>query len=119
MRRKNDYTSIKQSEDFRLASRINTVANVTCHANCTLEHIQLLVLLCSRMQYLKTAVLLKDLESTIRFLLDKNNENTRHLHLLQFSDYNNYIDQINTLIKSEKLFDDYTLIKNGSYCFLW
>lgn len=118
--KKNDYTSIEQSEDFQLVSQTNAITHVTCDSECTIEQVKLLFALCRRLHYFTICSYTRDLEVIVRFLLDKNNPNTRHLCSLRFSrDYHNYFDKINKLLKSGELLEDYTLLKAGGYFYLW
>ena len=118
--KKNRYTSIRQSEDFQIVSQTNTITNITCDTERTIDQIKLLVALCPRIQYFATNTLIRDLEAIVRFLLDKDNQNTRHLHSLHLTrDHCNFFDKINSLIKTESLFDDCTLIKSDLDVYLW
>ncbi len=109
-RKKNDYTSIEESKDFQLVSNTNTITNVTCNGWCTLEQIKLLLTLCPRLQRLTLNTFDTLLERITRFLLDKTNQNTRYLCSICFSSsWNNPLEKLDTLIKSEILLDDYIL----------
>jgi len=117
---KNDFMSIEQSEKFRLVSNTNNIIDVTFTDKCTLEKLKLILALCPRLQYLTINTLVRDLESITRFLLDKTNQNTRHLFSLCFSQaYNNWFEKLEALIKSETLLNDYILKLIDSKLYLW
>ena len=106
----NVYTSIRQSETFRLAFSISTITNVTFEEKCTLEKLQLLVVLCPRPQNLTINTCTEGLESIILFLLERTNHNTLHLLSLCFLRLNdNWSEKLNTLIKSETVLNNYLL----------
>jgi len=119
-RKQNDYTSIEESKDFKLVSNKNTITNVTCNGWFTLEQIKLLLALCPRLQYLTMNTFGTSLEPITRFLLDKTNQNTRHLYSLCFlTMWSNQFENLDTLIKSETLLDDYILKLIGGEIYLW
>lgn len=106
----NDYTSVEQMETFRLVSNTNNITNVTFTGKCILEKLKLLLALCPRLQHLTIDTCATNLESITQFLLDKTNENTRHLCSLCFLTVcDSSLEQLDTFIKSESLLDDYTL----------
>ena len=119
-KRRDDYTSIQQSEEFQFVSNKNNIENVTCDTACKLEQIKLIVALCPRMKYFTINRRTNHIESIIRFLLDKTNPNTRHLCVLGFSRvWNNWCDKLDQLIKSETLLDDYILKRIKWNLYLW
>jgi hypothetical protein len=118
---KNDSMSIEESETFRLVSNTNTITEVTFKDKCTLEKLQLLLTLCPRVQHLTINILVRNLDSITRFLLNKTNPNTRRLCLLCFSRAtSNWLDKLDSLISSETLIDDYTLnLVNSKLYICW
>ncbi|CAF4191090.1 unnamed protein product, partial [Adineta steineri] len=74
-----NYKSIQQNQTFQLVSNTNMITNVIFKQRCTLDKLQLFVALCSRIQHLTIGHDTEDLESIVRFLLKKRNENTSHL----------------------------------------
>lgn len=116
----NDYTSIKESKDFRQVPKTNTITNVICNTGCTLDQIQLLVALCPRIQYVFIGGFATYMELITRFLLDKTNQNTRHLCSLCFSSGPiDRFERLNTLMQSERLLDDYSLKQINNKLYLW
>jgi hypothetical protein len=116
----NDYTSIKESEDFQLVSNTNVIKTVTCEAECTLEQIKFLVALCPRIEHLIIDTLSRDLEPITQFLLNKTNQNAHHLCSVCFSRAcNNWLEKVDTIIKSETTLDDYMLKQVGWKLYLW
>ncbi len=80
-----DSVSVQQSETFILASKTNTLTNVTVEQECTLDQIQLLTNLFPRVEYLKINLSKENSESILRFLLSKTSNGTRYLSLLCIS----------------------------------
>jgi hypothetical protein len=117
---RNDYISIEQSETFRFVSNTNMITDVTFKERCSLEKLRLLLALCPRLQYLTIQTFMKDLGPMTRFLLERTNQNTRHLFSLCFlRAYNNWYEKLRTLINSETLLDDYMLKLLGAKLYLW
>lgn len=109
-----DYELLQNSKDFQEASKINSVTNITCHCQIELEHLQLLVALCPRMRHLRLTNTIEmevaEMESITRFLLNKDNQNTRQLCSLCFREiYKTLFLPLEKLIKSENLLNDYIL----------
>jgi hypothetical protein len=117
---RNDYMSIEQSETFRFVSNTNMISDATFKESCTLEKLQLLVVLCPRLQRLTINTLERDLKPMTRFLLERTNQNTSHLFSLCFlRACNNWCEKLKTLINSETLLDDYMLKLLGAKLYLW
>jgi hypothetical protein len=109
-RKVNDYTSTEERNEFELVSNTNVITTVTCKTKCTLEHIKFLVALCPRIEHLIIDTLSRDLEPITQFLLNKTNQNARHLCSVCFSRAcNNWLEKVDTIIKSETTLDDYML----------
>jgi hypothetical protein len=116
----NGYASIQQNTNFRFVSNTNSVTSVTIKEKCTLEKIQLLVALCPRLEHLKINPHIKSLESILRFILDKTNQNTRHLFsLIFFGIERKCLNTPERLIKSEKLLDNYLIMAIDRRVYLW
>ncbi|CAF1554585.1 unnamed protein product [Rotaria sp. Silwood1] len=112
--------SMRQSEIFRLASNINIIKHMTIKDKCTLKKIEILLSLCPRLQSLTSDVNWHDFESIIRYLLSKTNENVRHLYLFCVSNAcPELFERLKSLIKSEKLIDDYSTKYINSKLYLW
>ncbi|CAF1407883.1 unnamed protein product [Adineta steineri] len=115
-----NYNSIQQNQSFQLVSNTNTITNVTCNGECTLEKLQILIALFSRIQHLTTKLYANNLESCVRFLLEKTNQNTNHLCLLSLLSANKiWYTRLRTLIESETLLDDYMLKMIDWNLYLW
>ncbi|CAF3892964.1 unnamed protein product [Adineta steineri] len=115
-----NYNSIQQNQSFQLVSNTNTITNVTCNGECTLEKLQILVALFSRIQHLTTKLYANNLESCVRFLLEKTNQNTNHLCSLSILSANKiWYTRLRTLIESETLLDDYMLKMIDWNLYLW
>jgi hypothetical protein len=116
----NDHIPIQQSKAFQLVSNKYNITDVTLKDCNTLKQLQLVVSLCPRMQCLTITTSMQDLESTIRFLLKKTNQNTCQLISLCFSrPRNNWFEKLDVLIKSETLIDNYMLKLIGGKLYLW
>ncbi len=116
----NDYTSIKESKDFQIVSNTNVIKIVTCEAECTLEQIKFLVTLCPRIEHLIIDTLSRNLKPMTQFLLNKTNQNAHHLCSVCFSRAcNNWLEKLDTIIKSETTLDDYMLKQVGWKLYLW
>ncbi|CAF4160252.1 unnamed protein product [Rotaria sordida] len=115
-----DSVSIQQNELSKLVSNMNTITKVTINKEVTLEKIQLLTTIFSRMEYLTINLYKEDLQPIARFLLSKSNNNTRYLSSLCISKQRNDLMTIlKTLIKSKKLLHDYTLKVINRKLYLW
>ena len=115
-----DCLSIDQNEDFRRVSETNMIRYVTFRNKCTLDKVELLVALCPRIQHLSIRTSTRTAEPITRFLLDKNNANTRQLCLLCFLRAGKaWSKRFTRFIESESLLTDYTLKSTGSELYLW
>lgn len=118
--RKSDYLSIRRNEDFRRISKTNMIRYVTSRGQCTLDEVELLVALCPRVQHLSIRTSSRTAEPITRFLLDKNNANTRQLCLLCFTSAGQaWSRRFTQLIELESLLEDYTLKSTSSELYLW
>ncbi|CAF4320300.1 unnamed protein product, partial [Adineta steineri] len=70
-----NYNSIQESQSFQMVSS----TNVTFKEKCTLEKLQILAALFSQVQHLTIRLHEKDLESYIRFLLEKTNRDINRI----------------------------------------
>ncbi|CAF3622400.1 unnamed protein product [Adineta steineri] len=114
------YNSIQQNQSFQLVSSTNTITNVTFKPRCTLDKLQILVALFSRIQRLTINFHTKDLESCVRFLLEKTNRNTSHLYSLRLLWVDTiWLARLETLIVSDMFLDDYTLKMMNKDLYLW
>ena len=117
---KDEHHSIEQNELFRKLSETNTIKHIIFHDRCTIEKVKLLVALCPRVEDLSIHTFARTVEPVVRFLLDRNNPNTRHLSLLRFTRASRiWLARLDHLLKSERLIDDYTLSSTDSHLYLW
>ena len=117
---KNASLLLEQNESFRNLSERNNIKYVTFKDRCSLEKVKLLVSLCPRVQYLSIHTFARVVESVIRFLLDRNNVNTRHLSSLRFTRASKiWLVRVDQLLKSERLLDDYTLNSSDAHLHMW
>ena len=117
---RDDYKSIELSEAFRFVSNKNVITDVRFKETCTLEKVQLLVALCSRLQCLSIKTRMMDLESIVQFLLGRANRNTGYLCSLCFSGATkHWLLELEKLIQIHGLIDDYMLKLIDSKLYLW
>jgi len=111
---------IKQSDNFQYVSHTNKIKNLELPDWCRLERIVLYDDLFPRVEYLKTGMNRRDIGEIIRYLLSKNNHETRHLLFLCISRIPKIcLREINMLIKQEKLLDDYSIKFINHDLYLW
>ena len=116
-----DYMAVQQTESFQFVSTKNNIKHLIVENNyCTLEKVRFLVALCPRVQHLTIHTTLTDFQSTIRFLLDTSNPNTRDLSSLCFSRASHIRSQIFDLLTEAKFLSDDCMSKrlNGNL-YLW
>ncbi|UJR24578.1 hypothetical protein I4U23_005953 [Adineta vaga] len=117
---KDEKIIIEQNEIFRSISNTNRIINVTFEDECTLEELKLLVLLCPHLQHLAFRTQLKHLESILRFLLNKNNKNTRHLISLSLIYANvHYFKDVNRILKFGTLPRTFRITPIYNDLYLW
>ncbi|CAF0863837.1 unnamed protein product [Rotaria sordida] len=94
--------------------------SISIQQKSTLEKIQLLVALFSRLEYFTINLYQKDLETIAKFLLSKFNNNSRHLSSLCISKQRrDLIEKLRILIEIEKLPDDFTIKFINRKLYLW
>jgi hypothetical protein len=115
-----NFKLIEQSDIFQYVSKRNQIKNLDLHGDCTLEKIQLIVRLFPQLEYLKSDMNKKELAQILRFLLSKTNMKTRHLFFLCISKIpKRCLRELNILIKSEQLLDDYLIQFINRDLYLW
>jgi len=102
--------TIQQSELFQVVSATNKVQHVIYSEVCKLEDLKLLVALFHRAKQLTINNYAQDLQTNVWFLLDKQNEHTRHLCSLRFTSASKiWIKRLDRLLRSQLLIRNYTL----------
>ncbi|CAF3461390.1 unnamed protein product [Rotaria sp. Silwood2] len=117
---KGKYHIIKQSEKFRLFSNINTITDMTIIGSLKFEENHLLINSCQHLQHLVINTTIDDLELDIRLLSSKYHCHTLHycsLCILKATTY--WAMKVQSLIQSDKLFNNYILKLVGSNLYLW
>jgi hypothetical protein len=115
-----DSVSIQQNDIFQLVSKTNAVTTLTIDKEVTFEKIQLLVTLFPRLEYLTINLYKETLESIVRFLSSKSNNNTRYLSSLCISKQrSDLMKNLRLLLESEKLLNDYILKSIHRKLYLW
>ncbi len=99
---------------------MNIITKVTINKESNLEKIQLLTAICPRIEYLTINLFKQDLEPIVRFLLSKDNKNTRYLSSLCISKQrDDLMTTLKSLIKSKKLLRDYVIKVINRKLYLW
>jgi len=107
---------IKRDQLFRNVSTKNQIKYLNLHGICTLEILKLMMDLFPRVQYLRIQIKRKEIKEIIRFLLSK----TNHLFFLCISKIPKIcLRELNTLIKSENLFEHYFIKFVNRDLYLW
>ncbi|CAF1471323.1 unnamed protein product [Rotaria sp. Silwood1] len=115
-----DLLTIQNSENFRLVMNGNTIRSLTVKQICEIEKIELLFILCSRLQHFTIEEPWTRVDELVRLLLSKNNNNTRHLFSLSISNENKRLpNKLNTLIQAGKLLDNYFIKSDYPKIYLW
>ncbi|CAF0948187.1 unnamed protein product [Adineta steineri] len=100
----------------------NSITNITIGETCTLEKLELLVMLCPRLQHIEMGIAIKDIGPLLRFIVHDNNLNIRHLISFCFIDSNRYSFQhLTVLLNSKILFGKWKVlyVDKKSKLFLW
>ncbi len=101
---------IQQSRTFQYVSNTNKIKYLDLRYNCTLEKIQLIVNLFPKLEYLKTGIKKEEINEIVRFILTNNNTQTGDLFFLCISEIpKRCLKELNMLIKSENLIDNYLI----------
>jgi hypothetical protein len=111
---------MKQNENFQYVSNRNKIKNLEMRTSCTLEQIPLIVTLFPKLEYLKTGMNRKEIGEITRYLLSKNNIETRHLYFLCISEIAKIcLKELNMLIKTENLLDVYFIKFVNRDLYIW
>ncbi|UJR38768.1 hypothetical protein I4U23_031433 [Adineta vaga] len=115
-----DKKDIEQNHIVQSVANTNIITNVTFNEKCTLEKVELLVMLFPRMEHLRIHILLYDTTSIFRLLLDTNTKNTSHLVSLCFqSDVIPSFEHWNQRINSESIHCRWKTIYTNNNLYLW
>jgi hypothetical protein len=111
---------IQQSQTFQYVSNTNKITDLDLRTDSTLEKTQLIVNLFPRLKYLKTGMKKEEIHQIVRFLLTKTNPATRHLFFLCIAEIpKRCLKELNLLIKSKNLLDDYYMKFVNRDLYLW
>ncbi|CAF1333514.1 unnamed protein product [Rotaria sordida] len=112
--------SVEQSEDFLYVSNTNKIINLEISQWCTVEDIQIIVNLFPKLEYLKTGMYSQRIVQIMRYLLSKSNQKTSHLCFLCITNiYKICLKELNLLIKSENLLENYLMKFINDDLYLW
>lgn len=111
---------IQKSDIFQYVSNTNKLKNLDLGDNCILEEIEMFVNLFPQLEYLKTGIIKREIKQIIRYLLSKNNQQTRHLSFLCILEMPKiWLRKLNMLIKLENLLDSYFIKFINRDLYLW
>jgi len=116
-----DETSSKLSQTFKYVSKTNKITNLELlNWSTTVEEIKLIFNLFPQIEYLKIAIDKKEIEQIIRFLFFKPNNKPHHLVFLCIARLpKRCLKQLNMLMESENLLDDYLIKFVYHDLYLW
>ncbi|CAF4076640.1 unnamed protein product [Rotaria magnacalcarata] len=105
---KKELLSIQKTENFQLVSTRNKIKNLTINSIYAFEEIKLFIHLRSQLECLRMRAVYDDFEGSLRYLLSKNNNNTRCLFYICLTDFSSEeIVTIDTVMESKQTIDDY------------
>ena len=109
---------IQQTGIFRTASNTNNIKYLDLHVECTLEKIRFIVNLFPKLEYLKIGMKKnKEIKQIVRLLLLNK---THHLFMLCLSEISKrYLEELNILIQSENLLNNYLIKFFNHDLYLW
>ncbi|CAF4984237.1 unnamed protein product [Rotaria sp. Silwood1] len=111
---------IEQNEIFRYVSNTNKITNIDIGEKCTLEIFQLIMYLFPQVEYLKIRINKKEINQIIRYLFSKTTNKIRRLFFLCISQISKVcLRELNFLIKSENLLNDYSIKYINRDLYLW
>ncbi|CAF1406959.1 unnamed protein product [Adineta ricciae] len=110
----------QQNGLVRLASQTNRVVKVIIEKTIRLEQLKLLTILFPRLENLLIDLYRQDLKTIAEYLWSKSNNHTRYLYLLCIAhERENLLNELNFLIKSEKLLSRYALKVIEKKLYVW
>ncbi len=111
---------LKQSETFQYISIRNKIKRLEIRNCFKFEQMPLFVDLFPRLEYFKIEMNKKEIEQILRFLFTNRNDKLRRLFFLCISGTpKRYLSELNMLIKSEHLLDDYFIKFINRDLYLW
>ena len=113
---------LTQSDHFQYVSKTNKIKNLIFDGWDTLgsNSIQLVIYLFPKLEYLKTRLIRKEIVPITRLLLTETNHKISRLCFLCITNIPKIcLQELNRLIKSENLLDDYFLKFAKSELYLW
>ncbi|CAF1348738.1 unnamed protein product [Rotaria sp. Silwood1] len=117
---KHKFHIVKKSEKLQLLSNINTITDMTIIGSLKFEENQLFINSCQHLQHLIINTTIDDLEMDIRLLSNKYHCHNLHFYSLCILKATTYwAMKVQSLIRSEKLLNNYILKLVGSNLYLW
>ncbi|CAF4003842.1 unnamed protein product [Rotaria sp. Silwood1] len=115
-----DLKLIQQTENFQYVSKMNQIKHLDLFQLCEFNQIELIISLFSQLEYFKTGINYKEIRQIKRYLLSKINNKTEHLFFLCVSGVPKIcLKELNALIKSENLLNDYCIRFINRDLYLW
>ncbi|CAF1218779.1 unnamed protein product [Rotaria sordida] len=105
-----DSNVIQQNVPFQYTLTENKIENLVVHGKCSLNRIQFVVYIFSKLKYLKTDITETEIQPIIRYLLSKIHNRTQHLFYLCIShSQKNWLKEVDDLIKLDNLLNNYSI----------
>ncbi|CAF1475450.1 unnamed protein product, partial [Rotaria sp. Silwood1] len=115
-----DSNVIQQNVPFQYTLTENKIENLVVHGKCSLNQIQFLVNIFSKLKYLKTDIKETEIRSIIRYLLSKTHNKTQYLVYLCISTaQKNWLEEVDDLIKLDNLLSNYSIKYIWNDLHLW
>ncbi|CAF1642143.1 unnamed protein product [Rotaria sp. Silwood1] len=115
-----DLNVIKQNIPFQYTLTENKIENLVVRGKCSLNQIQFIVYIFSKLKYLKIGIKETEIRSVIRYLLSKTHNKTQYLfYLCILLSQKNWLEEVDDLIKLDNLLSNYSIkyIRNNLH--LW
>ncbi|CAF5085225.1 unnamed protein product, partial [Rotaria sp. Silwood1] len=105
-----DLNVIKQNIPFQYTLTENKIENLVVRGKCSLNQIQFIVYIFSKLKYLKIGIQETEIRSIIRYLLSKTHNKTQYLFYLCISlSQKNWLEEVDDLIKLDNLLNNYSI----------
>jgi hypothetical protein len=115
-----DFVGIQNNETFQLVTNMNIIKNLTVTEIDEIKEVELLFILCPRLQYFTITKRQKDAKTLVKLLLSKDTGIAQHLILLSICINNKkYIDTLIKLIQEGKRLYDYFIQVENNQMYQW
>jgi hypothetical protein len=115
-----DFETIRNDESFQTVSKVNIIRNLTVTSVSEVKEVELLFILCPRLQHFTTDSVLQCFETIIHLLVFIDNDITQHLISLRIPVVDKiYVDRLKKLIQAGKLLNDCLIKFQYNQLYLW